>query len=925
MNQANLESWNVEEKISEYLRIILQPVPLLAGLTGAGLLALYLLSFFGVLEPIGWPLLAASGIVLAMAAAHLGIVRVARRSQGLVAYGLYAMATAAAALGLVLVWQGIALVAALLAWLAPGTTTRARIPRNPLIASIALGLVATGAIFWMDAHPILPRMQSGTTGGFAAVLLLASMIALFGLVTITTQAVRYETLQSRLVGSLVPIVAIPILFTTSISAFNALTTNQQQFGSTLQAVSSLRKGQLDALQHTVYLELAPLQDGATTASSIVHVIDRQNQSDEEYRLNSSIAATQIRDFIVTHPTSDYEEVMVMDLQGNVLLSTYLLDVGRNFADEAFFTRGVSRQGAVFTRFPGGQNPAGDYKLVAAAPVYASGQTDVRGMVAVVANGDVVLNIIGPTPGLANANTYLVDSTFRPITPMQVASSLVGTPAIRNAVAQQQGQGSGLYINYAGVPVIGFYEWIPSVNAAIVAEIPQADLLSRTLGALLASAFVGLLTIIIAVVAITTTSRSISEPVSDLAGVAEHLATGHLTTRAVTNREDEIGQLAGSFNSMAAQLQGVITDLERRVAERTRDLEQQTVRLRTAAEVARDATIATSLQDLLSRAAEFILERFHLDHVAIFLLDEPKRFAVLQASPTEVGRRMLEAGYRTPMGEATAVGQAASLGEAILAQKGPGQTLQPGDQFNPDTESQLALPLKSNIGLLGVLDLQSTVPGAFMPSDPAIMQVLADQLAGAIERSRLLLQVQQRLGQLEETYRTFTEQAWTVYGRRPQATIGYRFDNVRLDPLNAVPPEVEQALAGRDDGNGFDPADGDGKPGTLSVPIRLRGRTLGAVSVHLRPGADPQAAAGVVAEITEMLGTSLENVRLLEDSVHRARRERLIGDITSRIGASINMRNVLQTAVEELGHALPGSEVTIKFRELGPNAEQESPS
>jgi hypothetical protein len=42
------------------------------------------------------------------------------------------------------------------------------------------------------------------------------------------------------------------------------------------------------------------------------------------------------------------------------------------------------------------------------------------------------------------------------------------------------------------------------------------------------------------------------------------------------------------------------------------------------------------------------------------------------------------------------------------------------------------------------------------------------------------------------------------------------------------------------------------------------------------------------------------------------KESMVGEITAKIGASINMRNVLQTAVEELGRALPGSEVLIKF-------------
>jgi hypothetical protein len=58
--------------------------------------------------------------------------------------------------------------------------------------------------------------------------------------------------------------------------------------------------------------------------------------------------------------------------------------------------------------------------------------------------------------------------------------------------------------------------------------------------------------------------------------------------------------------------------------------------------------------------------------------------------------------------------------------------------------------------------------------------------------------------------------------------------------------------------------------------------------------------------------ALESARLLEDSQRVAAKEQIIGQITGKIGSSINLRNVLQTAVEELGHAIPGSEIVIKL-------------
>ena len=67
---------------------------------------------------------------------------------------------------------------------------------------------------------------------------------------------------------------------------------------------------------------------------------------------------------------------------------------------------------------------------------------------------------------------------------------------------------------------------------------------------------------------------------------------------------------------------------------------------------------------------------------------------------------------------------------------------------------------------------------------------------------------------------------------------------------------------------------------------------------------------------------MENARLLEDAQHRAVKEQKISDITSKIGQSINLRNVLLTAVEELGHAIPGSDVIIQFQSESQTAQQE---
>ncbi len=69
---------------------------------------------------------------------------------------------------------------------------------------------------------------------------------------------------------------------------------------------------------------------------------------------------------------------------------------------------------------------------------------------------------------------------------------------------------------------------------------------------------------------------------------------------------------------------------------------------------------------------------------------------------------------------------------------------------------------------------------------------------------------------------------------------------------------------------------------------------------------------IINAIMERAAIAMENARLLQESQRQTAKEQKIGEVTAKIGASINIRNVLQIAVEELGRALPGSDVVIQF-------------
>ena len=102
---------------------------------------------------------------------------------------------------------------------------------------------------------------------------------------------------------------------------------------------------------------------------------------------------------------------------------------------------------------------------------------------------------------------------------------------------------------------------------------------------------------------------------------------------------------------------------------------------------------------------------------------------------------------------------------------------------------------------------------------------------------------------------------------------------------------------------------------LSIPILLRRQAIGALRlVKPHPARWTEDEIQTAQTLSDQLSGALDSARLYDEAQRRAAKERTIGEITSHIGASVDVREIMQTAVEELGHTLTGAEVTLQLRE-----------
>jgi GAF domain-containing protein len=326
----------------------------------------------------------------------------------------------------------------------------------------------------------------------------------------------------------------------------------------------------------------------------------------------------------------------------------------------------------------------------------------------------------------------------------------------------------------------------------------------------------------------------------------------------------------------------------------KELENRTRKLRTVAEVTSTAASLRDFENLISLTTSIVSEQLGYYHVAIFLLDEQRQYAILRSTNTPGGLRMLARGFKLPVGQLGVVSSVAQTGLARIA-------LNDGESKiffnNPDlagTQSELALPLKSGDEIIGVLDIQSTEANEFTEEDVSILSILSDQVAIALQNALLFEESQRALREANAESLQASKRAWKDYGEVVQ-TKGYRYDGIKSEPLK-------------------DASSSNAENESLLIPVQLRGQTIGRLKLN---AADPARQWSddeliMVSATAERVALALEGARLLDEAQKRATREAFLSEVATKLSTSFQLDSILRDTVQELGQTLKNSTVTFQL-------------
>ena len=387
------------------------------------------------------------------------------------------------------------------------------------------------------------------------------------------------------------------------------------------------------------------------------------------------------------------------------------------------------------------------------------------------------------------------------------------------------------------------------------------------------------------------------------------------------RQDNLEVANAALRVREQELITAHANLDRRVNERTQELDtanrQLTYRaaqFQAIAELSETIAQLKDLNEILPAATRLISEYFGFYHVGIFLIDNAREYAVLQAANSEPGKRMLQRSHRLKLGTGV-VGYAARMGTARIALDVGADTVYFDNPDLPMTRSEAALPMKAENQTIGILDVQSTEAGAFTTDDLQILTTLANQVAIALENTRLLTEARAALTQVQEVYDEFTRAEWSrTVSRTDQLGFRYHAGRIEMMEKGLHAPEVIEAIQNGQVATGS--VDGPAeKPNAVAVPVKIRGETIGVIHVQSTDPTTPwlDEDISLVQAVAERAALAMENARLFQDARRRAAKEQTISNATTRISSSIDIENILHITAEELERVLGGSEVLIQFQ------------
>jgi PAS domain S-box-containing protein len=363
------------------------------------------------------------------------------------------------------------------------------------------------------------------------------------------------------------------------------------------------------------------------------------------------------------------------------------------------------------------------------------------------------------------------------------------------------------------------------------------------------------------------------------------------------------------------------------------------------ELANEMTGLLEVEEICAAIARRLQRVFGYYNVAVLTADLENQELVLQINVGAYANLIQPGQYRQKFGHGL-MGKAAQTGQIVMVN----DTQQHPDFFELEQmriRAEIAIPLKVEQKLVGVLNIDSDRLNTFDQSDVAALSTIADQLAIALEKAHLFTETQQRADQLETLRQisqdlTLLSDLKTLLHQIAQQAIrllngangGIFLYNPHQQALewtvnlgnikSPVPPTIkpdeglvgkvwisEQPMVVNDYKNWSGKAQyrlDDLPEAVIGVPIKWGEEFLGVIAVDsLEIGrCFTQDHVTLLSQFAAQAAVAIENARLYEEAHQRVAELEIIRQVSLNLTSSLELQVVLETILESVLHLIGGA-------------------
>jgi len=177
-----------------------------------------------------------------------------------------------------------------------------------------------------------------------------------------------------------------------------------------------------------------------------------------------------------------------------------------------------------------------------------------------------------------------------------------------------------------------------------------------------------------------------------------------------------------------------------------DAKKRITQIEMVNEIAEKLTSTLNLDELLHSVSEAIRKNFGYSDVTMFLVDRANDEALLVAHSGEFSN-FLPTGYRQKLSQGI-VGWVGTHGQRVVSNDVLEDPRYMTYEYH-GTRSELAVPIRVQHEIVGVLNVEDSRPLAFDETDAIILEILCDQLGSAIRNAKLYEEVKAANAKLTE--------------------------------------------------------------------------------------------------------------------------------------------------------------------------------